>query len=115
VKTLEQLGKWRCQGCGGWNGEENEAKRLVEEMRARKERDEKEGWQDVSRGDEEVQEEPADEDQESEEKVSEGPVEAENETGETDEEQGDEVEDEGSEEGPTTRSKAKDKNRRKKA
>jgi hypothetical protein len=31
IKTPEELGKWRCSGCGAWNGEEYEAARLLEE------------------------------------------------------------------------------------
>ena len=32
VKQLEDVGKWRCSGCGTMNGEESEAKRLVHEI-----------------------------------------------------------------------------------
>ncbi|KAI9721058.1 MAG: hypothetical protein M1812_002539 [Candelaria pacifica] len=32
VKRLEEVGKWRCGGCGGSNGEENEAKKIVAEI-----------------------------------------------------------------------------------
>lgn len=35
IKRPEDLGKWRCSGCGGWNGEENEGERLVAEMTKR--------------------------------------------------------------------------------
>lgn len=35
IKRPEDLGKWRCIGCGGWNGEENEAEQLVAEMAQR--------------------------------------------------------------------------------
>ena len=35
IKRPEDLGKWRCLGCGGWNGEENEAEKLVAEMTKR--------------------------------------------------------------------------------
>lgn len=35
IKRPEDLGKWRCSGCGGWNGEENEAEKLVAEMTQR--------------------------------------------------------------------------------
>lgn len=31
AKTLEDVGRWRCQGCGAMNGVENEAERLVKE------------------------------------------------------------------------------------
>lgn len=33
IKTPEELGKWRCSGCGAWNGEDFEATRLIEEHR----------------------------------------------------------------------------------
>lgn len=33
VKTLEDVGRWRCSGCGTMNGEESEVKRLVKEMK----------------------------------------------------------------------------------
>ncbi|KAI9861941.1 MAG: hypothetical protein M1813_005011 [Trichoglossum hirsutum] len=33
IKRLEDLGKWRCGGCGGWNGEEDEAKKIIAEVR----------------------------------------------------------------------------------
>lgn len=32
VKTLEELGKWRCQSCGAWNGTQTEALKVVQEM-----------------------------------------------------------------------------------
>ncbi len=32
VKRLDEVGKWRCGGCGGWNGEENEAKKIVAQI-----------------------------------------------------------------------------------
>ncbi|KAI9792384.1 MAG: hypothetical protein M1835_007889 [Candelina submexicana] len=32
VKRLDDVGKWRCGGCGGWNGEENEATNIVAEI-----------------------------------------------------------------------------------
>ncbi|KAI9851260.1 MAG: hypothetical protein M1838_004093 [Thelocarpon superellum] len=35
VKSLEELGRWKCTSCGAWNGEENEAKKLVDEMKGR--------------------------------------------------------------------------------
>jgi len=33
TKTLEDVGRWRCGGCGAWNGKENEAKKLMEHAR----------------------------------------------------------------------------------
>lgn len=35
IKRTEELGKWRCIGCGGWNGEVDEGAKIVEEMRER--------------------------------------------------------------------------------
>lgn len=32
VKRVEELGQWKCFGCGGTNGEVDEGKRIVEEM-----------------------------------------------------------------------------------
>lgn len=33
VKTLEELGRWRCQSCGAWNGvQAAEAAKVVQEM-----------------------------------------------------------------------------------
>jgi endoplasmic reticulum junction formation protein lunapark len=31
IKRLEELGKWRCGGCQGWNGVEDEAKKIIAE------------------------------------------------------------------------------------
>lgn len=35
TRTLAELGKWRCFGCGNMNGEEDEAAKVVKEMRER--------------------------------------------------------------------------------
>ncbi|PYI00764.1 hypothetical protein BO78DRAFT_401838 [Aspergillus sclerotiicarbonarius CBS 121057] len=32
VKTLEELGRWRCGSCGAWNGEESEAKKVLADI-----------------------------------------------------------------------------------
>lgn len=32
VKSLEDLGRWRCGGCGAWNGEESEAKKVLDSI-----------------------------------------------------------------------------------
>lgn len=34
VKTLEELGRWRCSGCGAWNGVESEGAKVVKEITA---------------------------------------------------------------------------------
>ena len=36
VRSVEELGQWKCAGCGSMNGTDNEAKKLVEEMTQRK-------------------------------------------------------------------------------
>lgn len=36
VKTLEELGRWRCQSCGAWNGTQAEAAKVVQEATASK-------------------------------------------------------------------------------
>jgi endoplasmic reticulum junction formation protein lunapark len=33
TKSPADLGKWRCFGCGAWNGEEDEAAKAVQEMK----------------------------------------------------------------------------------
>jgi hypothetical protein len=33
IRSATELGKWRCIGCGGWNGEEDEAMKVVQEMK----------------------------------------------------------------------------------
>lgn len=35
TKRLADLGRWRCFGCGGWNGEEDEGVKAVKEMQQR--------------------------------------------------------------------------------
>lgn len=35
VKHIEELGKWRCISCGGWNGEVDEGMKIVEEIKQR--------------------------------------------------------------------------------
>ncbi|KAL4804100.1 hypothetical protein BDV18DRAFT_35642 [Aspergillus unguis] len=34
VKSLEELGRWRCGGCGAWNGEESAAKKALADIKA---------------------------------------------------------------------------------
>jgi hypothetical protein len=33
TRSAIELGRWRCGGCGGWNGEEDEAMKVVQEMK----------------------------------------------------------------------------------
>ena len=32
VKTLDEIGKWRCASCGAWNGEKSEVKKIIGEV-----------------------------------------------------------------------------------
>jgi hypothetical protein len=43
TKSLAALGKWRCFGCGTLNGEEDEAVKVVQEMKERIEGEEEQG------------------------------------------------------------------------
>lgn len=38
IKSLEELGRWRCGGCGAWNGVESEAKKIVEQIKQQQEK-----------------------------------------------------------------------------
>lgn len=49
VKTLEDLGKWRCGSCGAWNGVESEGTRAVKEMIEQSKAAEEDGWQPVAK------------------------------------------------------------------
>ena len=57
IRTLEDLGRWRCSGCGSWNGVESEAAKVVKEMAGTPKTDGGEGWEKVSRA-AEIEEEP---------------------------------------------------------
>ncbi|KAL2868976.1 uncharacterized protein BJX67DRAFT_31259 [Aspergillus lucknowensis] len=35
VKSLDELGRWRCGGCGAWNGEESAAKKALADIKAK--------------------------------------------------------------------------------
>ncbi|GKZ39150.1 hypothetical protein AbraIFM66950_011959 [Aspergillus brasiliensis] len=50
VKTLEELGRWRCGSCGAWNGEESEAKKVLAGIRKEQQQQSSEGgaWRPVS-------------------------------------------------------------------
>ncbi|KAL2849897.1 hypothetical protein BJY01DRAFT_245695 [Aspergillus pseudoustus] len=37
VKSLEELGRWRCGGCGAWNGEESATKKVLADIKAESE------------------------------------------------------------------------------
>ncbi|KAA8650284.1 hypothetical protein EYZ11_001341 [Aspergillus tanneri] len=47
IKTLEELGRWRCGSCGAWNGEESETKKVLAGIRSTP-RQSAEGWEPVS-------------------------------------------------------------------
>ncbi|KIX02424.1 uncharacterized protein Z518_08365 [Rhinocladiella mackenziei CBS 650.93] len=49
VKTLEELGRWRCSGCGAWNGVESEGAKAMKEITAASKMDNGEGWEKVPR------------------------------------------------------------------
>jgi hypothetical protein len=50
VKTLEELGRWRCGSCGAWNGEESEAKKVLAGIQ-KESRSGETAWESVSKGD----------------------------------------------------------------
>jgi hypothetical protein len=33
IKTLEELGRWRCGNCGAWNGEESETTKILSALK----------------------------------------------------------------------------------
>jgi hypothetical protein len=33
IKTIEELGRWRCGSCGAWNGEESETTKMLSSLR----------------------------------------------------------------------------------
>ncbi len=65
VRTLEELGRWRCSGCGAWNGAESEGAKVVKEITGAaipaspsKQHHDGEGWEKVPRSaEEDIQEE----------------------------------------------------------
>lgn len=85
VRSLEEVGRWRCGSCGAWNGVEKVEQgvgRLMQEMRVKEERGEEGAygeWRKVSRGSEDdgaspelgtgkgVKEEDQDEDEDEDE------------------------------------------------
>ncbi|KAK5047357.1 hypothetical protein LTR84_006880 [Exophiala bonariae] len=50
VNTLEQLGRWRCAGCGSWNGVESEGAKVVKELTQSSKLDDSQGWEKVPKG-----------------------------------------------------------------
>jgi endoplasmic reticulum junction formation protein lunapark len=53
IKTLEELGKWRCGSCGAWNGVESETDKAVKQAVQQAKIDPGEGWEKVPQSDEE--------------------------------------------------------------
>ncbi len=56
IKTLEELGKWRCSSCGTLNGVESEATKVVKEATKQPKVDQSDGWEEVPKSDEEDEE-----------------------------------------------------------
>lgn len=50
VKSLEEVGRWKCGGCGAWNGVESEAANLMQEMRQKAQNEQAEGGESISKG-----------------------------------------------------------------
>lgn len=48
VKSLEELGRWRCGSCGAWNGEESEAKKVLESIKSQPPPTTDGAWESVS-------------------------------------------------------------------
>jgi hypothetical protein len=59
VKTLEELGKWRCSSCGSWNGETSEAKKIIGEVQEQLREERQLKADDVQQDDVEASEEDA--------------------------------------------------------
>jgi len=49
VKALEELGRWRCSGCGAWNGVESEGAKVIKEITAASNMHNGEEWEKVPR------------------------------------------------------------------
>ncbi len=62
IRTLEDIGRWRCGSCGAWNGVEkveHQVGRMVQEMKMKDEREGGDGRRTkVSRGDEDARGSP---------------------------------------------------------
>jgi len=61
VRTLEELGRWRCSGCGAWNGAESEGAKVVKEITGAVsnslQQHDGERWEKVPKAEEDIQEE----------------------------------------------------------
>ncbi|KAL2005168.1 hypothetical protein VTN00DRAFT_3018 [Thermoascus crustaceus] len=49
IKDLAELGRWRCGGCGAWNGEESEAKKVLANIRSQSQSSTDGAWESVSK------------------------------------------------------------------
>ncbi|KAE8378631.1 hypothetical protein BDV26DRAFT_186494 [Aspergillus bertholletiae] len=50
IKTLEEIGRWRCGNCGAWNGVESEAKKVLDSIQNESQRADG-AWEPVSKMD----------------------------------------------------------------
>jgi hypothetical protein len=50
VKSLEEVGRWKCGGCGAWNGVESEAANLMQEMTQKVQNEQVEGRESTDKG-----------------------------------------------------------------
>jgi endoplasmic reticulum junction formation protein lunapark len=53
VKSLEEVGKWKCGGCGAWNGVQSEAANVVKEMKQKVQDEQVEEKGSIDKGHEE--------------------------------------------------------------
>jgi hypothetical protein len=50
VKSLKEVGRWKCGGCGAWNGVESEVTNLMQEMRQKVQNEQVEGGEGIDKG-----------------------------------------------------------------
>jgi endoplasmic reticulum junction formation protein lunapark len=50
VKSLKEVGRWKCGGCGAWNGVESETTNLMQEMRQEVQNEQAEGGESIGKG-----------------------------------------------------------------
>jgi hypothetical protein len=53
VRSLEEIGKWKCGGCGAWNGVQSEAAKVVKEMKQKVQDKQVEEHENIGKGHEE--------------------------------------------------------------
>jgi hypothetical protein len=49
VKSLKEVGRWKCGGCGAWNGVESDAANLMQEMRQEVQNEQVEGEESIGK------------------------------------------------------------------